>query len=95
MQFCQFLEHQIADSDYTLSGLSGSTTQNVETPNKYSVDAKLFLKSLRASYPNNIIIGHRNIKSLRNKFKNLLSLIADTFDIIMLYEKVHGKTTDK
>ena len=46
MPICQFLEHQIADSDYTLSGLSGSTTQNVETPNKYSVDAKLLLKVL-------------------------------------------------
>ena len=46
MPICQFLEHQVADSGYTLSGLSGSTTQNVETPNKYSVDAKLFLKVL-------------------------------------------------
>ena len=46
MPKCQFLEHQIADSDYTLSGLSGSTTQNVEIPNKYSVDAKLLLKVL-------------------------------------------------
>ena len=84
MPVCQFLEHQVADSDYTLSGLSDSTTQNVETPNKYSVDAKLFLKSLRASYPNNIIIGHLNINSLRNKFEILSSLIADTFDIFML-----------
>ena len=86
MPICQFLEHQIADSDYTLSGLSGSTTQNVETPNKYSVDAKLFLKSLRASYPNNIIIGHLNINLLRNKFEILSSLIADASNIFMLSE---------
>ena len=44
MSICQFPEHQIEDSDYTLSDLSGSTKQNTETPNKYSVDAKLFLK---------------------------------------------------
>ena len=50
------------------------------------MDAKLFLKSLRASYPNNIIIGHLNINSLRNKFEILSSLIADTFNIFMLSE---------
>ena len=77
MPICQFLELQIANSDYTLSGLSGSTTQNVETPNKYSVDAKLLLKSLRASYLNNIIIGHLDINSLRNQFEIFSSLIAD------------------
>ena len=86
MPFCQFLEHQIADSDYTLSGLSGSTIENVEAPNKYSVDAKLFLKSRRASYPSNTSIGQLNINSLRNKFEILSSLIADTFDIFMLSE---------
>ena len=34
MPVCPFLEHQIAGSDYTLYGLSGSATQNIETPNK-------------------------------------------------------------
>ena len=34
MPIFHFLEHQIAGSDYTLSGLSGSTTQSIETPNK-------------------------------------------------------------
>ena len=78
MPICQFLENQIVDPDYTLPGLPDSTTQNVETSNKYSVDAKLFLKSLRASYPNNIIIGHLNINSLRNKFEILSSLIVNS-----------------
>ena len=82
MPLYQFIEHQIADCDYTFSGLSGSTTQNIETPNKYSVDVKLFLKNLRAGYPNNIIVGHLNINSLRNKFEILSSLLADTFDIL-------------
>ena len=34
MPICQFLEHQIADPDYTLSGLSGSITQHIATPPK-------------------------------------------------------------
>ena len=37
MPVCQFLEHQITDSDHTLSGLSGPIRQNIKTPNKYSV----------------------------------------------------------
>ena len=43
-------------------------------------------KNLRASYPNNIVIGHLNINSLRNKFEILSTLIADTFDIFILSE---------
>ena len=82
----QFLEHQIEKSGYTLSCLSGSTTRNTVTPYKYSVDTKLFLKDLRASYLNNIIKGHLNINSLRNKFEIFSSVIADTFDIFMLSE---------
>ena len=51
------------------------------------MDAKLFLKSCRASYPNNIIVGHLNIKSLRN---NSRFYQADTFDMFMLYETKLG-----
>ena len=84
MPICQFHEHQIAGFDYTWSGLSGSTTQNIETPNIYSEDAKLFLKNLRASYSNSIIIGYLNI--IREKFEMFSSLIADRLDIFMLSE---------
>ena len=85
MPICQFLEHQKADPDYTLPVFFGSTTQNIETPNQYSVDAKLFLKSVRASHPKNII-GHLKVNSLRNKFEIFSSLTADTFDEIKLTE---------
>ena len=50
------------------------------------MDAKLFLKSLRASHPKNIIIGHLKVNSLRNKFEIFSSLTADTFDEIKLTE---------
>ena len=90
----QFLDHQIADADYTLSGLSSSTTQDIETPNRYPVDAKLFLSILRANYPSNISIDHLNINSLRNKFEILSSLTADTFDIFTLPKsKLHDTFT--
>ena len=46
MPICQFLEHQIANSDYGFSGLSGSTTQNIETANKYIVNGKFLVLEL-------------------------------------------------
>ena len=42
-----------------------------ETPNNNSLHDMLVLKNLRVSYPNNIIIGHLNINSIRNKFEML------------------------
>ena len=85
MPICQFFEHQIVDPNYTLSGLPGATTKNIEISNKYSVDTKLFLKSLTASYPNDIIIiGCLNINFLRNKFEILSALIVDSFHMFLL-----------
>ena len=46
----------------------------------------LVLKNLLVSYPNNIIIGHLNINSIRNKFEMLSSSIAQYVDILMLSE---------
>ena len=57
---------------------------NIETPDEYPADARSILIYLRVNYSNNIIVGHLNMKSLRNKFEVLLSLIADTFNIFLL-----------
>ena len=40
----------------------------------------------KSKYPNNIIIGHLNINSLRNKFEILSPSFADIFDIFMIPE---------
>ena len=57
-----------------------------ETPNNNSLDDILVLKNLRVSYPNNIIIGHLNINSIRNKFEMLSLSVAQYVDILMLSE---------
>ena len=44
------------------------------------------LRKLRVSYPNNVIIGHLNINSIRNKFEMLQFLLADYIDILMISE---------
>ena len=54
------------------------------TPNNNSQDDMLVLKNLRVSYPNNIIIGHLNINSIRNKFEMLSLSVAQYVDILML-----------
>ena len=57
-----------------------------ETPNNSLQDDMLVLKNLRVSYPNNIIIGHLNINSIRNKFEMLSMSVAQYVDILMLSE---------
>ena len=59
---------------------------NRETPKNNSEDDMLVLKNLRISYPNNIIIGHLKMNSIRNKFEMLNSSVAQYVDILMLSE---------
>ena len=55
-----------------------------ETPNNNFQDDMLVLKNLRVSYLNNIIIGHLNINSFRNKFEMLSLSVAQYVDVLML-----------
>ena len=57
-----------------------------EIPNNNSLDDMLVLKNIRVSYPNNIIIGHLNINSIRNKFEMLSLSVVQRVDILMLSE---------
>ena len=59
---------------------------NSETPNNNSQDDMLVLKNLRVSYPNNIIIGHLNINSIRNKFETLFLPVVQYVYILVLLE---------
>ena len=55
-----------------------------ETLNNNFQDDTLVLKNLCVSYPNNIIIGHLNINSIRNKFEMLSLSIAQFVDMSKL-----------
>ena len=57
-----------------------------ETPKNNSEDDVLVLKNFCISYPNNMIIGHLNINSIRNKFEMLSLPVAQYVDILMLSE---------
>ena len=44
------------------------------------------LRTFRIKYPSNIIIGHLNINSIRNKFELLSFLIGGKVDILLISE---------
>ena len=46
----------------------------------------LYLEKQPLDYPKNVIFGHLNINSLRNKFESLSDLIKGKFDIFLINE---------
>ena len=77
-------EEKVEDSCNTL--LTELNTEICETTAENESDINLVLKKLRVSYPNNIIIGHLDIKSIRNKFEMLQFLLAEYIDILVISE---------
>ena len=74
--------HSMEEYDLTLN----ISQIDSEIPNNNSLDDMLVLKNIRVSYPNNIIIGHLNINSIRNKFEMLSLSVVQRVDILMLSE---------
>ena len=46
----------------------------------------LFLTKLRSEHPKNVLLGHLNINSVRNKFESTNELIRNNFDIFVITE---------
>ena len=64
--------------------LTELNTEPCEITAENESDINLVLRKLRISYPNNVIIDHLNINSIRNKFDMLQFLLADSIDILMI-----------
>ena len=77
-------EDKVEDSCNTF--LTELNTEPCETTTENESDINLVLKKLHVSYPNNVIIGHLNINSIKNKFEMLQFLLADYIDILMKSE---------
>ena len=58
-------------------------TEPCEITAENESDINLVLRKLWVSYPNNVIIDHLIINSIRNKSEMLQSLLADNVDILM------------
>ena len=66
----------------TTSPIVNETLQTRNYPNC----AIKTLDEIRKKYVNNVVIGHLNINSLRNKFDALTLIIKDRIDIMVLVE---------
>ena len=62
-------EDKVEDSCNTF--LTELNTEPCETTTENESDINLVLRKLRLSYPNNVIIDHLNINSIRNKFDDI------------------------
>ena len=72
---CFSAEDKIEDSCNTF--LTELNTEPCEATAENESDINLVLRKLCVSYPNNVIIGHLNINSIRNKLEMLQLLTAD------------------
>ena len=71
-----------------------NSAPTLETSNSVSFDnlgidktsPRFLLKNLRLNHPKNILIGHLNINSIRNKFDSLIKMVTEEIDILMITE---------
>ena len=63
-------------------------------PDEHQYDIMLGLKNLCVKYSNKIIMGHLDVKSIKNKFELLSSLIGDNIDILMMSETKRSSRTN-
>ena len=54
--------------------------------NKETEKPSVLRKTFRFKNPKNLIIGHLNINSLRNKFESIKLIISPKFDILLVSE---------
>ena len=60
---------------------------SVINPDNYcNVSVESVLKFYRSKFPKNLIIGHININSIRNKFEVLKSMLSEVLDVLMIIE---------
>ena len=76
--------------DVTIVDSQRSPDWDISCPNPTSQsneqDPHYILNQLRLSNINKVIIGHLNIKSLRNKLEMLMAIVKGTVDILVVSE---------
>ena len=64
----------------------GDQNLNPLNPSNKETDCFTELTTFRFKNPKNLIMGHLNINSLRNKFEFLKPIISPNFDILLVSE---------
>ena len=80
--------NSVEESSYEHIGLSGNNTNNsfLSESSDTLNDDLIGLSKQRLTYPKNLIIGHLNTNSLRNKFSSLQQTVLSKTDILLLFE---------
>ena len=80
--------NSVEESSYEHIGLSGNNTNNsfLSESSDTLNDDLIGLSKQRLTYPKNLIIGHLNTNSLRNKFSSLQQTVLSKTDILLLSE---------
>ena len=73
-------------SEDCISYCQNSNEIKKEVKNSKHHDAFSFLRKQPLEYPKNVILGHLNINSLRNKFVSISELIKGKIDIFLINE---------
>ena len=73
-------------SEDCISYCQNSNEIKKEVKNGKHHDAFFFLRKQPLEYPKNVIFGHLNINSLRNKFVSISELIKGKIDIFLINE---------
>ena len=64
----------------------GDQNLNPLNPSNKEADCLTELKTFHPKNPKNLIMGHININSLRNKFESIKPIISPNFDIFLVSE---------
>ena len=82
-----FCFHSIENIDISPENSSiGDQNLNPLNPSNKETDCFTELTTFRFKNPKNLIMGHLNINSLRNKFEFLKPIISPNFDILLVSE---------
>ena len=82
-----FCSHSLENIDISTEN-SSISDQNLNPLNLSNKETDCFteLKTFRFKNPKNLIMGHLNINSLRNKFESIKPIISPNFDIFLVSE---------
>ena len=84
--------NSVEESSYEHIGLSSNNSNEPFLPESSDTlnDGLMGLSKQHLTYPKNLIIGHLNINSVRNKFSSLQQTVLSKTDILLLSETKIG-----
>ena len=80
------ISSSISELTSLLNFNTGLTEPSFSSSQRDSLDAKARLTEMKSQSPDKVILGHRNINSIRNKFDGLKFVIHNKIEIFVISE---------